>query len=276
MPETPTPRSNSAHTDPYGLGAVHSGEYIPGEGLSSHSDAKPTSTGRNDNRAALLSLIFGILAAGFTVVSFLPGSSTYWVSGSGAIALLWGVIAIAYRATGRSTNIWAPIVGILLGGAATTLMLAGVAVLGILSSATGGLLPTSSTTANAQPAPPAYSSEPFVFAANPDLTADGSVVQQLATAMNQKYASGNASLGGGQSWPAAVKFTPTQVLADDGSVLATIPAGHILSYSLSPDKKRYTLTVTGANRSEIASYTSGLDKFSFTCAPADTNCVPAP
>jgi hypothetical protein len=276
MPDAPVPKSNAAHTDPYGLGAVHSGNFIGGVGLSSHTDTEPQSRGRGDNRAALLSLMFGILAAGFTVVSFLPGSSTYWVSGSGAIALLWGVIASAYRATGRSTNIWAPIVGIVLGGAATTLMLAGVAVLGILSSATGGLLPTSSTTANAQPAPPAVSSEPFVFASNPGLTTDGSIVQQVATAMNQKYASGEATLGAGQSWPDSVKFTPTQVISADGSVLATIPPGHILSYSLSPDKKRYTFTVTGTNRSEIASYTSGLDRFSFTCAPTDPNCVPAP
>jgi hypothetical protein len=275
MPETPQPKSTAANTDPYGLGVVHSANYVPADGPSALQIAPVKSGSRLDNRAAVLSLIFGLLAVGFTVMSFLPGSSTYWVSGSGAIALLWGVIAIAYRATGRSSNIWAPIVGILLGGAATTLMLMGVAVLGIVNSATGGLLPTSSTTASTQVAPPALSSEPFVFAANPGLTADGSVVQQLATAMNQTYAGGHAVLGAGQNWPLSVKITPTQVISADGTVLATIPAGHILSYSLSPDKKRYTFTVTGANRSEIASYTSGLDKFSFTCAPTDTNCVPA-
>ena len=276
MPEAPQPKSTAAHTDPYGLGAVHSANYVPVAGPAAVASPAAQSSGRQDNRAALLSLMFGLLAAGFTLVSFLPGASVYWVSGSGAIAILWGVIAIAYRATGRSTNLWAPIIGILLGGTATTLMLLGVAVLGIVNSATGGLLPTSATTASAQAAPPALSSEPFVFSSNPDLTSDGSVVQQLATAMNQKYASGNAELGAGQSWPASVRITPTQVIGADGSVLATIPAGHILGYSLSPDKKSYTFTVAGANRLEIANYTSGLDKFSFTCPPTDTNCVPTP
>ncbi|HEX3678796.1 MAG TPA: hypothetical protein VHU90_03665, partial [Galbitalea sp.] len=188
--------------------------------------------------------------------------------------ILLGIIAIAQRISGRTTNVWAPILGILLGGVAAGLMLMGIAVLSLFNSGTSELLPTSSTTADAEVAPPPASSEPFVFSANPTLTADGSAVQQLATAMNQKYASGKPSLVTGQTWPATITLTGTQVTAPDGTMIATIPTGDSVGYSLSADQKSYTITVTGANPTEAASYGSGIDRFSFRCASTDTNCVP--
>ncbi|HMH58243.1 MAG TPA: hypothetical protein VK537_03590, partial [Galbitalea sp.] len=131
----------------------------------------------------------------------------------------------------------------------------------------------SSTTATAT-APPATSSEPFVFPSNPVLTASGTVVQQVATAMNRKYAAGKPALTAGESWPATIKLTGSQAIAPDGSVLTTIPTGHSFGYSLSTDHSSYTVTVTGANSTEVASYSSGVDRFSFRCAATDTDCVP--
>ena len=274
MPAAAVPKAAGMNTDPYGIGVVRPSTYDSTAAMSSRQGRDNRSAGGSSNRAALLSLLFGLLAAGFTIVTFLPGSSTYWVAGSGAIAILWGVIAIAHRAAGRATNIWAPVLGILLGGTATVLMLMCVAVLSLLSSATGGLLSPLPSAASAQVAAAPVSTEPFVFPANQELTADGSAVQQIATAINERYASGNPTLGAGQVWPASVTFTATTVLNPDGSVLAALPAGYHFGYSVSPEQHRYTVTVTGPNRYEIANYSSGTDRFSFTCPPTDTNCVP--
>jgi hypothetical protein len=282
MPDAPAARAAAVtgHTNPSGIGVVPASSYGIGVapassyGTSVYASTDSEPARKSNNNTAYLSLLFGLLAVGFTIVTFLPGPKTYWVAGAGAIAILLGIIAIAQRISGRTTNIWAPILGILAGGAAAALMLMGIAVLSLFNSGTAVLLPTSSTTATAEVAPPPASSEPFVFPANAALTANGSVVQQLATAMNQKYASGKPSLAAGQAWPATIKLTGTQVTAPDGSVIATIPTGHNVGYSLSADQKSYTVTVTGTNATEVASYGSGIDRFSFKCLPTDANCVP--
>jgi hypothetical protein len=92
--------------------------------------------------------------------------------------------------------------------------------------------------------------------------------------MNHKYAAGKPTLAAGETWPATIKLTGSQVIAPDGSVLANIPAGHSLGYSLSTDRSSYTVTVAGANSTEVASYSSAADRFSFRCAATDTDCAP--
>ena len=282
MPDAPAARAAAVtgHTNPHGIGIVPASSYgiavapASAYGTELYGSADPVLARKSKNNTAFLSLLFGLLAVGFMIVTFLPGPKTYWVAGAGAIAILLGIIAIAQRIGGRTTNVWAPILGILIGGSATTLMLMGIAVLSLFNSGTSELLPTSSTTANAEVAPPPASSEPFVFPANPALTVDGSVVQQLATALNQKYASGKPALAAGQTWPATITLSGTQVTAPDGSVIATVPTGDSVGYSLSANQKSYTITVSGANRTEAASYGSGIDRFSFKCASTDTSCVP--
>jgi hypothetical protein len=278
MPDAPAAKSTmgqstTGHVNPYSIGVVPASDYDPEDFESSSPVYVHRVSDANSNSAALLSFVFGLLAVAVTLVTFLPDPKTYWVAGSGAIAVLLGIIAIAQRVSGRSTNSWAPIVGILLGGTATALVVMGVSILGPFNLAPGGLQPASSTTATSQSAPPAASTEPFVFPGNPVLTANGSVAQQVATAMNRKYASGKPTLGAGESWPATIKLTGSQVISPDGSVLATIPTGHSLGYSLSTDHSSYTVTVAGANSTEAASYSSAVDRFSFRCAATDTDCA---
>jgi hypothetical protein len=282
MPEAPAARAAvvMGTTNPHGVGIIPASNHVIGVVPASNYDpdeylpADPAPVRKSNNNLAWLSLLFGLLAVGFMIVTFLPGPKTYWVTGAGAVAILLGIIAIVQRISGRTTNVWAPIFGILIGGAAAALMLMGIAVLSLFNTGTAALLPTSSTTASAEVVPPPASSEPFVFAANAALTADGSVAQQLATAMNQKYAAGKPALAAGQSWPASIKFTGTQVIAPDASVIASVPTGDTVGYALSADQKSYTVTVSGANPTEVASYGSGINRFSFTCAPTDINCVP--
>jgi hypothetical protein len=266
----PSPTGPGVPVPSFGGGAASSGYTAY---TSPDSAAIESSPRKNNNNTAFLSLLFGLLAVGFTIVTFLPGPKIYWVAAAGAIAILLGIIAIAQRISGRTTNVWAPILGILLGGSATGLILTGITVLGLVNSA-GGLIPTSSTTANAGVAPSPASSEPFVFSTNPALTADGLVLQQIATGLNDKYGAGEASLAPGQNWPATITVAGTKVTAADGTVIATIPAGYNLGYGLSVDKKAYAVSLAGANLKEVASYASATNRFSFTCASTDSNCVP--
>jgi hypothetical protein len=196
------------------------------------------------------------------------------VLGASVIAVTSAVIAVAGRVRRTSDNLVAPAIGLVLGGAATVLMVTGIGLLGVVSAATDALVPSSATSSTAASVTPTVSTEPLVFPTNQALTADGKALQQIATAINTTYAGGHSSLGSGQHWPTAVKFTSTQVLGADGTVLATVPAGHLFSYTLASGGKSYKFTVTGTNATEIATYDSGTDRFSFTCLSTDTNCVP--
>ena len=244
-------------------------------GTTAYPTAVPDQTFAISNKSAWLSLLFGVVALGMTLVSFLPGSSTLWIAGAAVVAVLWGLHAISRRVNNRATNLWAPIIGILFALGATAIAVLGIGVISIVNNATGGILPTSSTTSAAVTIPiRAVSPEPFVFTNNDALTQDGTAVQQIATALNQNFAGGNSTLGPGQAWPQSLKFTATQVLADSGTPLATVPTGHFFSYSLSPDGKSYTFTVTAGNRTETAVYSSATNHFTYACPTADTNCVP--
>jgi hypothetical protein len=244
-------------------------------GTSAYPTAAPDQLLAVSNKAAWLSLLFGIVALGMTLASFLPGSPTLWVLGAAIVTVLLGLLAISRRSRNRATNLWAPIIGILFALGATAITVLGVNVVQIVNSATGGILPTSSTTSAAAPIPARpVSPEPFVFTQNDALTQDGTVLQQIATALNQNFAGGNSTLGAGQAWPTSLKFTATQVLAASGTPLATVPAGHFFSYSLSPDGKSYTFTVTAGNRTETAVYSSATNHFTFACPTGDAACIP--
>ena len=276
LPDKAATPTTGPQSVPYGLGTVHQPGYVPMTNTSNYPSSVPSRVVPISNKSAWLSLLFGVVAVGLTLVSFLPGSSELWISGAGVIALLWGILAIANRVRDRATNSWAPVLGVLLGLGATVIAVLGVDPVALVNGTAGGLLPASSTTAAALAnAPLRDSAEPFVFNANPLLTQDGVAVQKIATALNESYASGHSTLAAGQSWPQSLRFTNTQVLSDSGKPLATIAQGHYFSYALSADKKSYTFSVTTAAHIESATYDSATNRFTFTCPSTDTTCVPA-
>jgi hypothetical protein len=275
MPEVTRRPTAPSQSNPYGIGTVH----LTGTGPIDVADPTDSvaidSRGPLNNRAAWLSLLAGLVAVALTLAGSLPGSTLYWVGGAAGLALVLAVVALAERVAGTASNVIAPVFGVVLGTAGILLVVMGISVLGVVTSATSALFPPSSGSAALQTASATTSTEPLVFPSNSELTSDGTIVQQLATAMNTTYAGGNPSLGAGESWPARITFTPTTVLAADGkTVLATIPSGHLLSYKRSADSRSYQFSVAGTNSSEIASYNSATNRFSFSCASTDPNCVP--
>jgi len=274
MPEVVATKAAPAQNDPYGLGSVRTS--TTGAMPVSATVAVPSHgpKGAENNRAAWISLLFGLVAVALTFVGPLPGASIYWVGGAAVMSLGFAVAAVAGRVTGSASNVVAPVVGVVLGATATIVMVLGIGVLGLVNSATGALLPTSSTTADATHVAPITSTEPLVFPTNGVLTDSGKALQQIATAMNTTYAAGKSSLSAGQSWPATLTLTATQVIDANGTVLVTVPVGHLLRYERSADKKSYTFHVTGANPTQIAIYNSATDRFSFSCLDTDKTCVP--
>jgi Protein of unknown function (DUF2510) len=270
LPEVTTPKAAPTHNDPYGLGQVRQTGPIAVTPAAPSAVLSPSAA--TDNRVAWISLLFGLIAVGLTLIPSLPGSTLWWVASAAVVSLVAAVIAIAGRVAGTSSNVVAPALGTILGAAATVMVVTGVGILGLV---TGSLAPASAaapaSTANLALA---TSTEPLVFPANQRLTADGQVLQSVATAMNRTYAGGNPTLSAGQAWPASVKITSTSVVAADGTVIATIPVGHVLGYTRSADAKSYQITVADSNPTEAAVYESAANRFGFRCLPGDPKCVP--
>ena len=225
-----------------------------------------------NNKLGWASLFFGVLALAATTVTFLPGSIVFWVAGISIVALLIGSRALSLRSAKKASILWAPVIGMVFATSATVIALLGFTILTVISSATGGLLPTTATTTKAfsiQTSP-----EPFVFASNAQLTGDGTTLQQLATTINRTYASGNSKLGDHQSWPQLTKDAGSTVSSTDGLLNVKLPSRQNFTYRLSSDKKSYTLTVAAGGLTEVAIYYSATDLFTFNCPLADKNCVP--
>ncbi len=267
------PKNPATAPNPYGITAVQPASYAPMNGANGAGADVPERAYPISNRAGALSVFFGIIALALTLISALPGSPMLWICGASVVAVLWGARAILRHIQGRATNLWAPVIGILLGLSAAAITLLGVNVIGMVNSATGGLIPTASTTVSPVTALQT-SPEPFVFAGNQTLTGDGTTVQQIATALNRTYASGNSTVGSGQTWPASLTFTDTQVIDPSGTPLVTVAPGYAFTYKLSTDKSGYSLSATSDDHTEFAIYYSATDNFSFNCPLTDTNCVP--
>jgi Protein of unknown function (DUF2510) len=78
----------------------------------------------HNNRSAWISLIFGVLAAAIAVSDSLPTSTSVFASTIGIFAVVNGIVAINHRRAGISNNLWAPVIGIVLGAIATLVMFA--------------------------------------------------------------------------------------------------------------------------------------------------------
>jgi hypothetical protein len=260
--------------NPYGLNSGVRGPYVP---LTTGpvSVASAASTPKS-NKTAWVALLLGAAAVALTYETVLPGLPSYYVVPVGILAIMGGVRALLLRREQRASNAWAPIVGILLGAAATVVVLLGISLVGIVNSVSGGIVDTSAT-APAGPATytatPWTSAEPMVFPSNSQLTQAETAVQTVATALNRGYASGKSSLGAGQAWPTAVTASGTAVTVH-GSRLATLPAGFTLKYLPSTDGKSYRLVSTGTDPNELATYNSATNTFSWSCLPSDATCVP--
>ena len=78
----------------------------------------------HNNRAAWTSFVFGIIAIVVAVWDELPTSTALYSSVIGLFAIYWGIRAIIRRSAGFASNLWAPVLGIVLGSVGTVIMFA--------------------------------------------------------------------------------------------------------------------------------------------------------
>ncbi len=258
--------------NPYGLQGVVSAPRAP---LSDEELAAPPARDevKPNNNISWIALLFGLLAVGFTVLPSLPLSQLVWVVGGATVAVACGLFALAQRRSGRTSNAWAPVIGVLLAVAAASVTISGVNVASLVSSIAPGPTPV-----NSQPAiatVPTTSSVPFVFSSNAQLTADETAAQSVATAINRSFADGAATLTTGEAWPTSIHMSGSVVVASNGDQLATLPSGLSASLQLSDDQKSYRIAVTGTNKAELATYSSAQNAFSWSCLADNKTCVPA-
>jgi hypothetical protein len=90
---------------------------------AAHAPHKPIVVVHN-NRAAWTSFIFGIIATVVAVIDELPTSTAVYGSVIGLFAIYWGIRAIIRRNAGFASNLWAPVLGIVLGSVGTIIMFA--------------------------------------------------------------------------------------------------------------------------------------------------------
>lgn len=263
----PKPLSN-----PYGLNGVVSAPRAPSTDVDGEPIARPVAVSVSNN-AAWISLLFGLLAVGFTILPTLPVATILWVGAAAFVSLFFFVVAVARRIAGSSTNVWAPTIGVVLSIAATVSLLAGVGLTSLVSSI-APTVPDASASPSLAGAP-RTSAEPFVFPANAELTADEVATQTLATSINRTYAAGNAKLASGMAWPAGLTMHGTIVVAPNGAHLATLPAGLTATYLLNANGTSYHIAIAGTNKAELATYDSSANTFSWSCLANDTTCKPS-
>jgi Protein of unknown function (DUF2510) len=111
-------------TDPYGQPPAQQGGIPqhpygdPGNG----NNANQTPRGAYNNRAAWMSLIFGIISAAIAISDTSPTSTSIVASTIGIWAVVNGIRAINHYKAGISNNLWAPVIGTILGALGTLVM----------------------------------------------------------------------------------------------------------------------------------------------------------
>jgi hypothetical protein len=265
MPEVIVPKTAPTQAAPFAMSIAE----VSNGGFAATTVSPPV---RGKNAAAWFSIAFGLASVVTSALNSLPGPTTIWIAGAGVVAVVFGGIALLYRFQGRATNLWAPIIGIVLGASLSSLALFGITITSVVDSAAGAYVPVAPAASRSVIAETA--SEPFVFSENQPLTESGTEVQQIATALNRTFAGGNSTLSAGQAWPTSLKFTATEILAPSGTPIATVAAGHFFTYAVSRDGSSYTFTVTSGNHDATAIYYSATNKFGFTCLPSASGCTP--
>jgi hypothetical protein len=264
-----------AQANPYGLPPVEQGAYVPTQNAVL-PQVPMQAVHQAHNRAAVSSVVFGAITFCLSLVGFIPSSPVLYYSVGGVFAIAGGVRALVLRRAGFGTNVWAPVLAIVLGALALVFMVSGL----IIRETRNSYIPESNSlsqsdtgignggAASTLPSPPS-------FAADPNLTA---YERSAATIAQSIYANYN----GGQltsptpTWPADVTVASDgQVTFPTGVVATTIPAGEVLHYGVSPTLGFFTISVTGGNLSEIAVYESRENRFSWACASeAQATCPP--
>jgi hypothetical protein len=233
--------------------------------------AVKSSRGPISNRSAWTSLILGAVALALVLVHLAASQGGYIVTLGSITSVIWGIRALVRRSNGQSTNLWAPILGMLMGLTAATLsllMLAGL----FQPTASAPAASTQSQTSDGAAMVPYSSADARVFPNNPSLTSIESTAASIAQKIQDKYAAGADISTDPNAFPTNItEGSGSAVTLPDGEVVGQVPSG--IKFQYLAENSGFSLTFTDPSTSESVVYASyASNHFTASCLPTDQTC----
>lgn len=202
-----------------------------------------------NNSAGWTSLVAGIIGLGVVVVSSMLGSTIYVLYFPLVVAVVLGIRSLVQRASGTSTSLVAPILGILFGVVAAGMF---------LSVVVTGALPFTTPPSGFDAA-----SNNERFPSNPELAAMYTTAYDIQLGMHEQFPEGN--------WPDTVASDASGEIAVYGVKLGTIAPGQRFHYALI-DPGHFSFTIWGTISGERVEYDSVENSLIVRCYNTDSLC----
>ena len=252
------PRDTSSRADPY-------------------ANRLTMSTAHVNNTIAWVSFIAGVVSLGaIFVATLLPGN--YFLPVFGLTAIITGIRAILRRRSGSVTVLWAPILGIVFGGIAELILIAGIIALA------SGISPTSSSQTPDIIGPTGTTirydmgvgTPQYVPTGNATLSQAALDLSKIVGVLQTDYTNGKTGSAAEGSWPGAIEHNASgDVTVLGGRDLGTlISPGWHLAYTLD-GTGNMVLAISGPDTSELAVYTSADNEYLAWCESSDATCKTA-
>jgi Protein of unknown function (DUF2510) len=225
------------------------------------------------NTVAWIGLVAGIAAVVAIFLKFAAPSAGVYLPVFGLTAIIASIRAIARYRRGSVTVLWAPIVGLVLGGVAELLLLTLIAISAVAN--TGALAGSSGS--HVALGPPAGSTINYSMGqgglqylptGNPTLSDAAMQETALVTQLKAEYGPGK--------YPSALHLDSSgDVIASDGTVLGNyLGQGWFIDYVLESDGS-YLLEISAQPTDEVAVYFSITDEYWAWCGTTDATCETA-
>lgn len=239
-----------------------------------YSDRIYSSGPQVNNFGAWLGLIAGVVSIGVIIVRFSLPAGTYYLPFFGLTAIIASIRAIARYRRGTVTVLWAPIIGLVLGGIGEIILILSLVLAGTGTGVT--LTPTKllGPTGSATNYDVGYGSLKYLPTSNATLGQAATDESALVGMLQADYAPGKTGASANGSWPSQLTHDSLgNVTAADGRSFGQIitPGWH-LAYKLESDGS-YELAVTGPDTTEMAIYQSNTGEYSVVCETSDQTCA---
>jgi hypothetical protein len=239
-----------------------------------YTNRVPTTNVHHNNSIAWFALVAGIVAIAAGYLRTVAPETSYYLPVFGITATVASIRAILRYRARRVTNLWAPIIGLILGVTAEILL-----IVSLIAPATSAapfvpvnVGPTGSTT-NYDVGMGAPQYLPSSNATLSQATMDES---KIVAILQADYANGKIGVAANGSWPSGVLHDASgDVTTSDGRDLGTlISPGWHLAYKVEGDGG-FLLEVTGTNTTEVAVYDSDRNEYLAWCDTSDATCETA-
>jgi hypothetical protein len=236
--------------DPVAITAYNpfQGHISPGT-IAWNVDSSPAAVPVN-NSAGWTSLAAGVIGLGIVVASSMLGQTVYVLYLPLVIAVVFGIRSLVQRASGKSTSLVAPILGILCGLVAAVMFLS-VVLTGALPFTQPGLAGFDAESLNEK------------FPNSPELAVMYGTANDIQLGLHDQYPGG--------SYPQTLTADDVGVIDLNGVTIGTIASGQVFVYKLI-DPTTFSFTIIGTQRGERMVYDSSRNELIVQCYAEDTAC----